>query len=89
MSIGLVLLLVLRVVLGEVFERYVKRVAARKPPDYVARLNTRLMVLLRVIIAFVSVVVLWSVLEIFPTTEQYMVIGDIAMRLRSVTSFRV
>ena len=44
-SIGLALLLALRVVLGAVFERYVKRVAARKPPDYVARLHTRLMVL--------------------------------------------
>ena len=69
-SIGLALLLALRVVLGAVFERYVKRVAARKPPDYVARLHTRLMVLRRVIIAFVSVVVLWSVLEIFPATER-------------------
>jgi small-conductance mechanosensitive channel len=69
-SIGLALLLALRAVLGVVFERYVKRVAARKPPDYVARLHTRLMVLRRVIIAFVSVVVLWSVLEIFPATEQ-------------------
>ena len=47
-----------------------KRVAARKPPDYVARLRTRLVVLRRVILAFVLIVVLWSVLEIFPTTEQ-------------------
>ena len=42
----LALLLALRVVLGAVFERYVKR-GARKPPDYVARLHTRLMVLRR------------------------------------------
>ena len=56
--------------LGWSFDRYVKRVAARKPPDYVARLRTRLVVLRRVILAFVFVVVLWSVLEIFPTTEQ-------------------
>ncbi len=68
--VGLALLLVLRVVLGWAFDRYVKRVAARKPPDYVARLRTRLVVLRRVIVAFVFVVVLWSVLEIFPTTEQ-------------------
>ena len=69
-TVGLGLLLVLRVVLGAVFERYVTRVATRKPPDHVARLRTRLMVLRRVIVAFVFVVVLWSVLEIFPTTEQ-------------------
>jgi small-conductance mechanosensitive channel len=69
-TIGLALLIVVRIVLGAVFERYVKRVAARKPPDHVARLRTRLMVLRRVIVALVFVVVLWSVLEIFPTTEQ-------------------
>ena len=69
-TVGVALLLVLRVVLGAVFERYVGRVAARKPPDHVARLRTLLMVLRRVILAFVFVVVLWSVLEIFPTTEQ-------------------
>ena len=69
-TVGLGLLLVLRVVLGAVFERYVTRVATRKPPDHVARLRTRLMVLRRVIVAFVFVVVLWSVLEIFPATEQ-------------------
>ena len=68
--VGLALLVVLRVVLGWAFDRYVKRVAARKPADYVARLRTRLVVLRRVILAFVFVVVLWSVLEIFPTTEQ-------------------
>jgi small conductance mechanosensitive channel len=68
--IGLALLIVVRIVLGAVFEHYVKRVATRKPPDDVARLRTRLMVLRRVIVAFVFVVVLWSVLEIFPTTEQ-------------------
>ena len=69
-GIGLALLLVLRIVLGAVFDRAVRRAAARKPPDYVARLRTRLTVLRRVILAFVFVVVLWSVLEIFPATEQ-------------------
>jgi small-conductance mechanosensitive channel len=68
-GIGLALLLVLRIVLGAAFERYVRRTAERKPPDDVARLHTRLMVLRRVILAFVLVVVVWSVLEIFPATE--------------------
>jgi small conductance mechanosensitive channel len=69
-GIGLALLLALRIVLGWAFDRYVDRAAARKPADHVARLRTRLVVLRRVILAFVSVLVLWSVLEIFPTTEQ-------------------
>jgi small-conductance mechanosensitive channel len=69
-AIGLGVLVVLRVVLGILIDRTVKRAAARRPPDYVARLRTRLTVLRRVVIAFVAAVVLWSVLEIFPTTEQ-------------------
>ena len=69
-GVGLLVLVVLRVVLGVVFDRAVKRAAARKSPDHAARLRTRLTVLRRVILAFVLAVVLWSVLEIFPATEQ-------------------
>ncbi len=69
-GVGLALLVVLRIVLGIVFERVVNRAAKRKSPDHAARLRTRLTVLRRVILAFVFVVVLWSVLEIFPATEQ-------------------
>jgi small-conductance mechanosensitive channel len=68
-GVGLLLLIVLRFALGALFDRYVRRAAARKPPDYVAKLRTRLVVLRRVILAFVVVVVLWSVLEVFPATE--------------------
>jgi small-conductance mechanosensitive channel len=70
-AVGLTVLVGLRIVLGVVFDRAVRRAAVRKPPDYVARLRTRLTVLRRVILAFVLVVVLWSVLEIFPATEQF------------------
>ena len=69
-GVGLALLVVLRIVLGIVFDRVVNRAAKRKSPDHAARLRTRLTVLRRVILAFVLVVVLWSVLEIFPATEQ-------------------
>jgi len=69
-GVGLLVLVVLRVVLGVVFDRAVKRAVARKSPDHAARLRTRLTVLRRVILAFVLAVVLWSVLEIFPATEQ-------------------
>jgi small-conductance mechanosensitive channel len=69
-AIGLGALVLLRVVLGILIDRAVKRAAARKQPDYVARVRTRLTVLRRVVMAFAFAVVLWSVLEIFPTTEQ-------------------
>lgn len=67
---GIVIVLALRVVLGIAFDRAVRSAATRKPPDYVARLRTRLMVLRRVLVAFAFVIVVWSVLEIFPATEQ-------------------
>lgn len=68
---GLAILVVIRSALIFAFNRLVARAAARKPADYVARLRTRLMVLRRVIVAFVFVIVVWSVLEIFPATEQF------------------
>ena len=70
-AVGLGVLVAIRVVLGIAIDRAVSRADARKPPDYVARLRTRLTVLRRVVMAFVFVVVLWSVLEIFPATEQF------------------
>jgi small-conductance mechanosensitive channel len=68
---GLAILLVVRVALGVMFERYLRHVAERRPPDYVARLRTRLTLLRRVIVAFVLVIVVWSVLEVFPATEDF------------------
>ena len=70
-GIGLAVLLVLRITLGIAFDRYVRHIAERRPPDVVARLRTRLMVLRRVIVALVLIIVLWSVLEVFPATEQF------------------
>ena len=67
---GLAILLILRVVLTHAINRYVERASARRTPDSIARLRTRLVVLRRVVLAFVFVVVVWSVLEIFPSTEQ-------------------
>lgn len=67
---GIAIVFALRVVLGIAFDRAVTRAAARRPPDYVARLRTRLMMLRRVIVAFSFVIVAWSVLETFPATEQ-------------------
>lgn len=67
---GLVLIVVLRWVLGHVFDRYVRRVEAKRTPDDVARLRTRLAVLRRAVIAFLVVIVAWSVLEAFPATQE-------------------
>jgi small-conductance mechanosensitive channel len=67
---GAVILLVLRVALGVAFDRYLGRVARRRPPDHVARLRTRLVLLRKVIVAFAFVIVVWSVLEVFPATEE-------------------
>ena len=70
-AVGLGVLVAIRVVLVIVIDRALDRAAARKPPDHVARLRTRLTVLRRVVLALVAAVVLWSVLEIFPATEQF------------------
>ena len=69
-AVGLVLLVVLRVVLTHAIDRYVARFAERRPPDAVARLRTRLTVLRKVTLAVVFLIIVWSVLEIFPATEQ-------------------
>jgi len=67
--VGIVLLVVLRFVLGFAFDRISRGAAKKRPPDYVARLRTRLMVLRRVVLAFVFIVVIWAILEIFPATD--------------------
>ena len=69
-AVGLGLLVVLRVVLTHAFDRYADHFAQRRPPDAVARLRTRLTVLRKVILATVLVIVVWSILEIFPATDQ-------------------
>ena len=68
--VGLALLLILRAVLTRAINRYVDRASTRRSPDSIARLRTRLVVLRRVVLAFLFVVVVWSVLEIFPSTDQ-------------------
>ncbi len=67
---GLALVIVLRWLLGHAFDRYLRRVAAARAADDVARLRTRLAVLRRAAVAFLVVIVAWSVLEAFPATEE-------------------
>ncbi|MER3408667.1 MAG: hypothetical protein C4305_04760 [Thermoleophilia bacterium] len=67
---GLALIVILRWILGHAFDRYLRRAAAARTADEVARLRTRLTVLRRAVIAFLVVIVAWSMLEAFPVTEQ-------------------
>jgi small-conductance mechanosensitive channel len=68
---GLGLIVVLRWLLGYLSDRYVRRVEAARTSDEVARLRTRLAVLRRAAIAFLAVLVAWSVLEAFPATQDF------------------
>jgi len=67
---GAVGILLVRWVLHRAFDRYARRAESRRTPDEVARLRTRLTVLQRVIVAFLVTILAWSVLEIFPATEE-------------------
>jgi len=69
-AVGLVILVILRVVLTHAFNRWADRFAERRSPDAVRRLRTRLAVLRKVILATVFVIVVWSILGVFPATEQ-------------------
>jgi len=66
---GLLLIVVLRWALGHAFDRYVRRAEVARAADDVARLRTRLAVLRRAVIAFLVVLVAWSVLDAFPATD--------------------
>jgi small-conductance mechanosensitive channel len=67
---GIALILVARWALRIGVRRYEKRLAARRPPDEVAAIRTRLSILVRVVVAFLAIIVVWQVLAIFPSTEQ-------------------
>jgi hypothetical protein len=68
-AVGLALTLAVRWLLRVSFAHYVRRVAGRRSPDELARLRTRLTVLQRVIVAFLFAIVVWSTLQVFPSTE--------------------
>lgn len=63
-------ILVARWVLTRGFDGWVRRAAARRTPDEVASMRTRLGVLRRVIVAALVVIVVWNTLAVFPQTEQ-------------------
>lgn len=55
--------------LGRIFARYERRLAERDP-GVAARRRTTFSVLLRIVIAIVFLIGVWSVLSVFPTTQQ-------------------
>jgi small-conductance mechanosensitive channel len=63
-------IVIVRLVLKHAFERAVARAAGKRTPGEVASLQTRLSVLLQVIVAFLVVILVWQVLWIFPATHK-------------------
>jgi small-conductance mechanosensitive channel len=68
-GVWLVIIVVVRILLGSAFNRYERRLA-ESDPAVAARRRTTFGFLLRVVIAIVVVIGVWSVLSIFPATKQ-------------------
>jgi small-conductance mechanosensitive channel len=68
-SIGLVAVLGVRWALGVAFRRYEQRLAVRDPAA-AARRRTMLAFLRRIVVAIVAAIAVWSVLSIYPQTDQ-------------------
>ena len=68
-AIWIVVLVVVRYALRYAFDRYERRLAERDPA-VAARRRTTFSFLLRVVIALVGLIGIWSVLSVFPATEQ-------------------
>ncbi len=68
-AVWLTVVIVLRLVLSHAFDRYERRLA-ETDPSVAARRRTTFGFLLRVAVALVIVIGTWSVLSIFPATQQ-------------------
>jgi len=68
-GVWLVIVVVVRMLLSSAFDRYERRLA-ETDPTVAARRRTTFAFLLRVVVALVVVVGVWSVLSIFPATQQ-------------------
>jgi small conductance mechanosensitive channel len=67
---GVGVIVAVRWILRSAVARYERRLEARRSPDELASLRTRLSVLVRVVVAFLAIIVAWQVLVIFPSTGQ-------------------
>ena len=68
-AVWLVIIVVVRMTLSSAFTRYERRLA-ESDPAVAARRRTTFGFLLRVVVAIVVVIGVWSVLSIFPSTQQ-------------------
>ena len=68
-AVWIVVVVVVRMLLNSAFDRYERRLA-ESDPTVAARRRTTFGFLLRVIVALVVIIGLWSVLSIFPATQQ-------------------
>ena len=66
-AVWLVVVVVVRIFLKHAFDRYERRLA-ESDPAVAARRRTTFAFLLRVVVALVVVIGIWSVLSIFPST---------------------
>ena len=68
-AVGLATVICVRWALGVAFRRYERRLAVRDPALAVRR-RTMLAFVRRVVVAFVAAIAIWSVLSIYPQTDQ-------------------
>lgn len=68
-AVWIVVVVVVRMLLNSAFDRYERRLA-ESDPTVAARRRTTFGFLLRVIVALVAIIGIWSVLSIFPATQQ-------------------
>ena len=68
-AIGLAVVIAVRWALGVAFRRYERRLGTRDPAE-AARRRTTLAFLRRVIVAIVAAIAVWSVLSLYPQTDQ-------------------
>ena len=68
-AVWLVVVVVLRMLISSAFDRYERRLA-ESDPMVAARRRTTFRFLLQVVVALVAVIGVWSVLSIFPATQQ-------------------
>jgi small-conductance mechanosensitive channel len=68
-AVWIVIVVVVRMLLSNAFNRYERRLA-ESDPTVAARRRTTFGFLLRVVVALVAIIGIWSVLSIFPATQQ-------------------
>jgi small-conductance mechanosensitive channel len=68
-AVGLAVIVAVRVAMNAAFKHYVARVGDRRSAGELAGQRTRFVILRRVVTAILVVIVVWSVLQVFPSTD--------------------